>query len=111
MKASFYEGNKRFSVNECNKELPGEKEVQIKIAYCGICGTDMHIYHGNMDNRVKAHQTIGHECSGEVVALGEGTVGFSIGDRVVVRPLDYCGKCPACLAGHSHICQDRKSVV
>jgi 2-desacetyl-2-hydroxyethyl bacteriochlorophyllide A dehydrogenase len=51
---------------------------------------------------------MGHETSGTVAALGPGVEGFSIGDPVAVMPLDPCGECPACLAGHSHICQNLK---
>jgi len=46
MKASQYEGEKRFSVVDRQIDPPGHGEVQIKVAYCGVCGTDMHIYHG-----------------------------------------------------------------
>ena len=80
----------------------------MRIAYCGICGTDMHVYHGNMDARVGLNRVIGHEMSGTVSALGEGVEGLSLGQKVVVRPLDHCGDCPACDAGHHHICHKLK---
>jgi 2-desacetyl-2-hydroxyethyl bacteriochlorophyllide A dehydrogenase len=74
------------------------------VAYCGICGTDLHIYQGHMDGRVEVPQVIGHEMSGEIAELGEGVTGWQVGDQVTVRPLAPCGTCPACQAGHSHIC-------
>ena len=88
MKASYYEGNKTFTVKEKELTAPAAGEVRIKVAYCGICGSDVHIYHGNMDSRVTTPQTIGHEMSGTIDAIGEGVTGFEIGDKVVVRPLD-----------------------
>jgi 2-desacetyl-2-hydroxyethyl bacteriochlorophyllide A dehydrogenase len=58
-----------------------------------------------MDHRVTFPQLIGHEMSGRVVESGPGVDEFEPGEHVVVRPLLPCGECPACLAGHRHICQ------
>jgi 2-desacetyl-2-hydroxyethyl bacteriochlorophyllide A dehydrogenase len=63
-----------------------------------------------MDHRVTFPQVIGHEMSGTIVAVGEDVQGWAAGDRVTVRPLDPCGSCPACIAGHSHICQKLKFI-
>lgn len=68
----------------------------------------MHVFHGNMDARVGFERIIGHEMSGTVEALGAGVEGFTKGQKVVVRPLDHCGDCPACDAGHTHICHNLK---
>lgn len=107
-KAAQYIGNKSFKVVEKPIEAPAEDEVRLKVAYVGICGTDMHIYHGLMDHRVQAPQVVGHEMSGVVDAVGEHVSDYSVGDHVVVRPLDYCGDCPACNSGFSHICHNLK---
>jgi 2-desacetyl-2-hydroxyethyl bacteriochlorophyllide A dehydrogenase len=61
-----------------------------------------------MDKRVSIPQVIGHEMSGEIAEVGENVKGWSVGDRVVVRPLHPCGNCPACRAGHAHICYNLK---
>lgn len=106
--AAFYRGQKSFSVETVQPIAPASGEVSVKIAYCGICGTDMHVYHGNMDARVGTERIIGHEMSGVVHALGEGVDGPPIGTKVVVRPLQSCGECPACKDGHTHICHDLK---
>jgi 2-desacetyl-2-hydroxyethyl bacteriochlorophyllide A dehydrogenase len=63
-----------------------------------------------MDHRVKMPAVLGHEMAGTLAAVGEGVSGYSIGDRVTVMPLDPCGTCPACQAGHSHICQRLKFI-
>src|SRR5579872_3279528 len=110
MRAAFYEGNQTIRVGACTPVAPGPGQVQIRVSYCGICGTDLHIFHGAMDQRVRMPAVLGHEMSGAIVALGPGVKGYSTGDRVTVRPLDPCGACPACKAGHSHICQNLKFI-
>ncbi|MCY6381967.1 zinc-dependent alcohol dehydrogenase [Hoeflea prorocentri] len=107
-KAGYYKGSKSFTLDAAETVSPGAGEVAIKVAYCGICGTDMHVFHGNMDARVGHNRVLGHEMSGTVAALGDGVDGFSVGQKVTVRPLSHCGKCPACLAGHEHICHNLK---
>ena len=53
MSAVFYEGAGAFSVGESRVESPAPGEVRLQVAYCGICGTDLHIAHGAMDGRVR----------------------------------------------------------
>lgn len=106
MKAAFYEGKKSFRIGACHPQSPGLGEVRIHVSYCGICGTDLHVFNGAMDQRIKFPQVIGHEMSGFIAEIGEGVEDFAVGDAVVVRPLDACGQCPACQAGHNHICQN-----
>lgn len=108
--AAIYRGGKTFEVAEVETLAPAKGEVQVDVAYCGICGTDLHIYLGHMDARVGFERTIGHEMSGIVAALGEGVTGFAVGQPIVVRPLDACGDCPACDAGHDHICHNLKFI-
>ncbi|MFP3670978.1 alcohol dehydrogenase catalytic domain-containing protein, partial [Priestia sp. SIMBA_032] len=77
--------------------------MAIQVAYVGICGTDLHVFHGDMDARVTTPATIGHEMSGTIAAIGPGVDGWSVGDAVTVMPLSWDGTCPACLAGNMHI--------
>ncbi|ODT76594.1 MAG: hypothetical protein ABS76_30695 [Pelagibacterium sp. SCN 64-44] len=67
----------------------GENEVAIRVAYCGVCGTDMHLWHGKMAERLSLPQAIGHEMSGTIEQVGIKVTGLSVGDRVTVRPLAY----------------------
>ncbi|BFM13257.1 alcohol dehydrogenase catalytic domain-containing protein [Simiduia litorea] len=108
MLAAQYIGDKKFTLVAGSQVAPGPGEVRLNVGYVGICGTDMHIYHGVMDARVAPPKVIGHEMSGTVMALGAGVTNVAVGDNVVVRPLDYCGACPACDAGHSHVCHKLK---
>ena len=109
MSAIYYEGGGRFSVGDCLVQQPGPGEVRLDVAYCGLCGTDLHIAHGAMDARVQTPQVIGHEMSGTVAALGTGVEGFAVGDPVVVRPLDARGETPAD-RGLSHISRGLKFI-
>ena len=95
MKAAYYEGNRTFTVKDAQTVLPGPGDVRLDVAYCGICGTDLHIYHGAMDKRVDIPQTTGHEASATVAEVGEGVEDVKPGDKVVVRPLDNRGETSA----------------
>ena len=95
MTAVYYEGEGRFAIGESERLPPGPGEVRLDVAYCGVCGTDLHIAHGHMDGRVSAPQVIGHEMSGTVAELGPDVDGLEPGDAVVVRPLDTRGETPA----------------
>jgi 2-desacetyl-2-hydroxyethyl bacteriochlorophyllide A dehydrogenase len=107
MSAVFYEGKGSFTVGTCRIEPPAPGEVRLDVAYCGVCGTDLHIAHGAMDARIGPPQVIGHEMSGTVAELGEGVDGFAVGDAVVVRPLDTSRETPAD-RGFSHIGRNLK---
>ncbi|WP_033220475.1 (R,R)-butanediol dehydrogenase [Kitasatospora phosalacinea] len=84
---------------------PGPGEVELAPAYVGVCGTDLHVFHGDLDARVQAPAVLGHEMSGRVVRVGPGVEGWRPGDAVTVMPLRWDGTCPACLRGHQHVCQ------
>jgi (R,R)-butanediol dehydrogenase / meso-butanediol dehydrogenase / diacetyl reductase len=105
--AVYYEGQGVFSVGDCVEQEPSPGDVRLTVAYCGLCGTDLHIAHGAMDKRVRTPQVIGHEMSGTIAALGAEVEGFAVGDAVVVRPLDASGETPAD-RGLSHISRNLK---
>lgn len=106
MRAAYYVGNKSFRVEDVKPRPPGPGEVQLSVAFCGICGSDMHVYHGDMDWRVGDHRVIGHEMSGVVKAIGPNVSTIAEGDRVVARPVVSCGNCAACHRGYEHVCQN-----
>ena len=106
MRAAVYVGNQTFRVEPREPVPPKPGEVRLDVAYVGICGTDLHIKHGAMDGRVAIPAVIGHEMSGTVAAVGDNASGWSPGDPVTVMPLDWCGQCAACRAGHQHVCQN-----
>lgn len=86
---------------------PGENEVLIKIMRIGICGSDIHVYHGKHPFTTYP-VTQGHEVSGSIEKLGPGVTGHRIGDRVTIQPQVVCGKCYSCTHGQYHICNELK---
>jgi (R,R)-butanediol dehydrogenase / meso-butanediol dehydrogenase / diacetyl reductase len=106
MPSALYTGEPTFTVVDDGTRRPGPDEVRIEVAYTGICGTDLHIRHGAMDRRVHLPAVIGHEMAGRLAEIGADVSGWAIGDPVTVVPLLWCGECPACRAGHRHICHN-----
>lgn len=106
MHAAVYTGTRSVESVERGAQPPRAGEVRIAVAYTGVCGTDLHIFNGDMDGRVVTPAVIGHEMSGRIVQLGPEVTGWSVGDPVTVMPLQWDGTCPACLAGNEHICQN-----
>lgn len=105
MKAIVVSEAKKISVIE--KEIPkikNQDDVLIKVKAGGICGSDIHIYHGT--SPVATYPRIlGHEIVGEVVEIGYDVKELSIGDRVVVEPIISCGECYACKSGRPNVCE------
>ena len=80
MRAAYFEGNRTFRVGPCVPVEPGPGQVQIQVEYCGICGTDLHLYHGAMANRLTLPHVMGHEMSGAIASVGSGVAGYQPGE-------------------------------
>jgi 2-desacetyl-2-hydroxyethyl bacteriochlorophyllide A dehydrogenase len=106
MNSVRYIGNGALEVVNTEVAPPAPGEVQLEVAYTGICGTDLHILHGAMDARVTMPAVLGHEMAGRVAAIGDGVEDWVVGDPATVMPLISCGTCAACTSGASHICYD-----
>ena len=106
MRSAKYIGDGQITVSAYEQSEPGPGEVQIGVAYTGLCGTDIHILHGSMDQRVSKPLTFGHEMAGTILKIGPGVDSWQVGQNVTVMPLDWDNTCPACLAGNQHICQN-----
>jgi 2-desacetyl-2-hydroxyethyl bacteriochlorophyllide A dehydrogenase len=104
-RSAAYVAEGKIETHEVEPVKPGDGEVQVRVAFVGLCGTDLHIYHGHMDKRVTRPLIFGHEMSGTVEAVGKGVRGWTPGDAVTVMPLSWDGTCAACQAGFHHICQ------
>jgi len=86
---------------------PGPGQILVKIRMIGICGSDIHVYHG--EHPFTSYPvTQGHEVSGEVAALGEGVRGFTPGQKVTIEPQVFCGKCYPCTHGKYNLCEELK---
>ena len=108
MLTANYLGHRRIAVLTSEPEQPRTGQVQIEVAYTGICGTDLHVLNGEMDGRVQVPAVLGHEMSGVIAALGPDVAGWQVGDHVTAMPLTWDGTCPACRAGNGHICHNLK---
>lgn len=103
------EGKENLLLKECAIPAYGEDEVLIQVAYSGICGTDLHIYHDQYPYYPPV--ILGHEFSGEIVEVGGKVTAFVPGDRVVGEPHNKaCGKCYQCRNGHIQNCADKRSI-
>ncbi|WP_342601722.1 zinc-binding alcohol dehydrogenase family protein [Peribacillus sp. FSL E2-0159] len=84
--------------------ISNSTDVLVKVKRVGICGSDMHIYHGT-NPLATLPRVVGHEVAGEVVEIGQGVTGIKVGDHVVVEPISYCGECYACRKGRQNVCE------
>jgi (R,R)-butanediol dehydrogenase/meso-butanediol dehydrogenase/diacetyl reductase len=107
MRAQFYHGPRTFRSGQAPVPVPAADEALLRVRRVGICGTDLHIFQGHLENRVPHRGVIGHETFAEVAEAPPET-GFVAGDRVVVEPLRFCGGCRACRMGAYYICYDLK---
>ena len=111
MKASRFLGNKTFAVADLSTPHAGPGELVLRNQVCGVCGTDVHIYHGEPGSAdVNPPVVLGHEYSGEVVEVGEGVTGFAVGDHVTVDPNIYCGHCAYCQNGKKQLCPSMEAI-
>ncbi len=111
MKALVWEGPRQMNMREVPDPDPEPDEVLIRVAYSGICGSELGGYLGENTLRVPP-LVMGHEFSGEIAELGSHAAGhnpdLAVGQRVTVNPLVHCGWCRACLAGRFNLCRDRE---
>ena len=104
MKAIQLVGRENIQIVDVDDVRPGAGEAAIAPDFVGLCGTDLHVFLGEFEDRVPYPATMGHEVTGRIVELGDEADGFEVGDRVVVDPVFPCGDCPLCRAGRFNNC-------
>jgi len=109
MKAAVFSGPGQLNVVDVDNPEPSDKEIKIRVESCATCGTDAKIF-GHGHPRLEPPQIIGHEIAGEIIAVGDKTTGFSIGQRVQIIAAVPCEECWACLAGKQGICINQTSM-
>ncbi len=102
MYAALITGKETVELREFPDPTPAPAGVVVDIAYCGICGTDIHAYQSGKDYNPAI---CGHEWSGTVSAIGNEVKTVAEGDRVVVSIASACGSCSACRQGQAGYCQ------
>jgi len=101
-------GDGYIGLREVPEPEPGEGEVKIAVQAAGICGSDLHIWHGDIEIPVKPPVTLGHEFSGVIAALGSGVTGLEVGQRVTAENShSVCGHCEYCMTGDYNLCAER----
>lgn len=98
---------KKIIFREADIPKPGPDQVLVKIKKIGICGSDIHVYHGTHPY-TSYPVTQGHEVSGQIVELGEYVKEFSVGQKVTIEPQVFCGRCYPCLHGKYNLCEHLK---
>ena len=96
----FYRGSPFILFNQV---IENDDDVIIRVLNCGVCGTDVHIFHGDIAN-VGAEFIPGHETGGVVVEVGAKVTSVSVGDNVAIDPNRGCHKCEFCRASQPHFC-------
>ncbi|GAB3974871.1 zinc-dependent alcohol dehydrogenase family protein [Streptomyces sparsus] len=102
MKAAVIEAPGKVSLTTVPDPTPGPRQVVVKVAACGLCGTDLHILQGEFAPTLPV--VPGHEFAGEVAAVGSEVTELVAGDRVAVDPSLYCYECRYCRSGHNNLC-------
>ncbi|CAK7201488.1 hypothetical protein SEUCBS139899_004193 [Sporothrix eucalyptigena] len=110
IQASVLHGAKDLRLEARELEAPAAGEVQVAVRATGLCGSDLHYYghYRNGDILVREPLSLGHESSGEVVAVGEGVTDLAVGDRVALEVGQPCGTCARCTEGRYNICPDMR---
>jgi (R,R)-butanediol dehydrogenase / meso-butanediol dehydrogenase / diacetyl reductase len=115
MKAARFYGQKDIRIEDIAEPQVRLGTVKLKVAWCGICGTDLHEYlegpifipapgHPHLLSHEEMPVTMGHEFSGTVEEVGDGVTGVAVGDNVVVEPYFVCDECAPCRAGNYNLC-------
>lgn len=108
MQAAQLDAPEQARVIEVEEPTAGPGEVLIQVAAAGICGTDLHIFHGEYEATYPLIP--GHEFSGTVAAVGDGVTRYRVGDRVTADPNIPCNRCPACQRNEPNQCENLAAI-
>ncbi len=103
MKAVVYTGDHASAFRDVDAPVAQDGQTLVDLSFCGICGSDMHAWHGKDERRIPP-LVLGHE------AVGRAMDGPHAGRLVAVNPLMRCGTCPACSSGAEHLCASRELI-
>ena len=106
MKSLLLSAYKQLEITDGPQPTPGDGEVLVRVAACGICGSDVHGYDGSSGRRIPPI-VMGHEAAGTIAAVGDGVRDYAVGDRVTFDSTIYCGKCQYCLRGQANLCDNQ----
>jgi len=112
MKAAVIYGEKDVRIEQVDEPNVGPGQVKVKVAWTGICGSDLHAYHFGLGiayeehpiSKQKAPLILGHEFSGTITEVGDDVTTLAVGDKVAVEPVLHCGACENCRKGFYNLC-------
>ncbi|MEW6243879.1 MAG: alcohol dehydrogenase catalytic domain-containing protein [Bacillota bacterium] len=104
MRAAVLSSPYQLTVSDISLPQPGQGEVLVRLRCTAVCGTDVSIYTGKIC--ISYPRILGHESTGEVAAVGTGVKNVREGDRVILNPIVFCGRCPQCLSGNVNLCEN-----
>ncbi len=107
MKALLLSEYNKLEITELPVPVPGRDEILVRVAACGICGSDVHGYDGSTGRRIPPI-VMGHEAAGVVTGVGADVHSFREGDRVTFDSTIYCGHCAFCQRGEVNLCDNRQ---
>lgn len=106
----YDKGDRCVELRDVPEPAIGPEECLVEVKYCGICGSEPHMYHGQLTLLARPPVVLGHEWSGEIVQVGERVEGFAVGDRVTCETAaETCGVCALCRSGAYNVCPERRA--
>ena len=107
MRAAYLEAPYKLRVVETETPALRPQDLLLRVRATGVCGSDLHTYRGMHPFRFPP-VVLGHEVAGEIAAIGSEVTDFAVGDRIAVEPVEGCGTCGVCAAGHYHLCPEKR---
>ena len=106
----YAQGNGNVGIQEIVEPICGDNDVKVEVAFCGVCGTDIHVLHDTFRNFPPV--TLGHEFSGVVVEVGKNVMGVELGERIagLGATAVTCGQCRYCRSGYFIFCTNRRGM-
>jgi L-iditol 2-dehydrogenase len=107
----YARGEGNMEIREVPEPSPDANQVKIKVKAAGICGSDIHIYHDEIDIPMNPPFVVGHEFCGVIAEVGPGDSSWAVGDRVTSETaFSVCEHCECCRTGHYNLCRERKGI-
>ncbi|MGO7335646.1 zinc-dependent alcohol dehydrogenase [Rhizobium leguminosarum] len=111
MRAALFDGvGQPLRIDDIKVAEPAHDELLLKIAACGICGSDLHMTEDPVTFGLKPYDVLGHEFAGEIVRCGSDVTDLKPGDRVAVAPMRGCGHCESCRRGEPAWCAEMRLI-
>lgn len=110
MKSARFIGPGSIEIQDTKIPVPNSDELLIEVKSAGICGTDLHIFHGTNTSMITPGTVLGHEFAGIVKEIGKNVKGFEKGDRVAIEPNLFCGHCYYCRTARKHFCENWSAI-